>query len=173
MTEVVGGLRDRFIKDSVYQYLKHRLDLLGWFDAGRRHEQVVFLDEPQNLMEEITANTLALSTEDHLEEDVELGSGLSELRWQMYIDFYAENDDVGTHLIRDVAAILGGRMPSIDAARRAVPVYDFSAATPPVLFVVGIENVRTDKAHDWPHQWLRHWQSCAFEIVDSYDDEDL
>lgn len=172
MATVVGGLRARFIKDSVFSYVRDKLGDLHWLDqTGRQHSPVTFVDEPQNVTEKIESNTLALSTENTGETDLELGSALSEFRWPMWLDFFAESEAVGIHLVGDVAAILAGRMASIGAHRRAIPVYDFAQATPAVLFVVQIENVRTEKAHDWPHQWLKHWHSCSFDIVDEYTDE--
>jgi hypothetical protein len=168
MTIYVGGIRDRFIKDSVFDYLQDKLGALGWFDAGREHTPITFVDEPADTREEIAPNTLAFSTDNKVPTDVELGGQLAEHTWSMWVDFYAEGDAISVHLIEDVAAILGGRINAIGAGRPFIPVFDYSQATPSQIFTVEVDRVRTDKAHDFPHAYLRHWRACSFDIIDAY-----
>lgn len=172
MTIYVGGVRERFIKDSVFEYLKGKLATLGWFSDGRQHAPVRFTDEAVDIRQLVEPNTLTLSAENNLAEDVELGGLLTEFTWTMYVDFYAESEAVGLHLIGDVAAILRGQMSSIGASRAYVPVFDYFQATPvDPIFFVSVEKVRTDKAHDFPHMQLRHWHACSFDIIDAYGDD--
>lgn len=172
MTIYVGGVRERFIKDSVYAYLKLKLGALGWFDAGRQHTAIAFHDEAVDVRQLVEPNTLTLSGENNIATEMELGGMLTEFNWSMFVDFYAEAEALGLHLIGDVAAILRGQMSSIGADRAYVPVFDYFQATPvSPIFYVGVENVRTDKAHDFPHAYLRHWHACTFDIIDAYGDD--
>lgn len=172
MTTYVGGLRARLVHDSVFAMLRDALATLGWFDASANHSTITFNAEALPPDIEVPLNTMALADEDEQGEDLELGSGLQELRWQMWVDFYAENDTIGLHVIRDVKDILEGRMPSIGRGRPTVDVYDYTLATPVVVFAADIEDVRTDKGRDFAQPWLRYWRACAFTVVDTYDNED-
>ncbi len=167
----VGGLRARLIHDSVYAMLHDALDQLGWFDAVASRSQITFLSDALPPDVEVPFNTLALADEGETGDDVELGSQLQETRWEMWVDFYAENDSLSLHLIRDVKDILQGRMPSIGRTRPVVEVYDYTLATPVVIFNVEIEDVLTDRAKGFPQPWLRAWRACGFTVVDTYDDE--
>jgi hypothetical protein len=129
--------------------------------------------EPYPMDVEVPLNTLALSDEDISGDDIELGSNLAEQTWAFYVDFYAENDPIGLHLIRDVKDLLEGRMPSISRTAPILPVLDYTLATPVSVFTCQIESVKVSKAHDFPHPWLQHWYSCSFDIVDTYGDEVL
>lgn len=172
MTAYVGGLRARLVHDSVYRMLYNALDALGWFDVTSSRSTVQFNSEPLAPDIEVPFNTVALADEDDRGEEIELGSQLQDLRWQMYVDFFGENDAISLHLIRDVKDILQGRMPSIGRSRPVVDVYDWTLATPVAIFSVDIEDVFTDKARDFPQPWLRAWRSCGFTVVDTYNDED-
>lgn len=172
MTAYVGGLRARLIHDSVYSMLYTALASLGWFTASPSHSPITFNSEALSTNVEVPFNTLALADEGSRGEGIELGSLLQENRWTMWVDFYAENDSISLHLIRDVHDILEGRMPSIGRSRPVIDVYDYTLATPVVIFEVEIEDVHTDKAQDFPQPWLKSWRACGFTIVDTYDDED-
>ena len=173
MTTYVGGLRARLVHDSIHAMLRAALDNLGWFTASPSHAPITFLSEPLAPDVQVPFNTLALADEDDRGDEIELGSQLQELRWQMYVDFFGENDAISLHVIRDVKDILEGRMPSIGRSRPTADVYDYTLATPVVIFTVDIEDVFTDKARDFPQPWLRHWRSCGFTVVDTYSDEDV
>lgn len=169
----VGGLRARLVRDSVYRTIEKGLRDLGWFTSHASRSPVQLLPEPVALDREVPRNTLALGDEIDDETALELGSGLSEFRWSMFLDVYAENDSIALHLVGDVAAIMGGRMPSIGRSAPVVDVWDYTLATPVAIFRVEVENVRTAKAHDFPQPWLRFWRSCTFQVVDAYTDEDV
>ncbi len=76
MADVVGGKRQRYIRESLYQLLKQNLAELGWFDAGRAHDPITF--EPYGVDQEsqIAINTVALSDENERETGWELGRQL-------------------------------------------------------------------------------------------------
>ena len=171
MTTYVGGLRARLVHDSIYHMLYSALEDLGWFAPSSTHSAIAFNSEPLAPDIEVPFNTMALADEDDRGEDIELGSQLQELRWQMYVDFFGENDAISLHVVRDVKDILQGRMPSIGRWRPTVDVYDYTLATPAAIFSVDIEDVFTDKARDFPQPWLRAWRTCGFTVVDTYNDE--
>lgn len=171
MATYVGGLRARLIHDSLFYMLRDGLRALGWLTAGPSHAPITFLAEPTQADQEVPINTVALADDDSRGEDLELGSNYAEQRWTFFVDFYAENDPIGLHLIRDVKDLLEGRMPSIGRTRPVVYVYDWTLATPAVIFACEIENVSTARAHDWPQAWLKHWHSCTFTVVDAYANE--
>lgn len=171
MTTLVGGLRSRMVFDSCYKVINDSLTALGWFGPSRRHAPINFTAGEQNTLVEVPLNTLALSDENVSSTPWELGSELAEhTRWY-YVDFFAEDDAVGKHLIGDVRDILEGRLPSIGRRGATMPVYDMRQATPPVLFSCEVANCRIDRAHDYSHEWLRHWYSVQFVLLDYYGDE--
>ncbi len=100
-----------------------------------------------------------------------MGSGLAEQTWSFFVDFYAENDPIGLHLIRDVKDLLEGRMASIGRTKPLLVVKDWTLATPAQIFTCEIEDVRTARAHDFSNSWMKHWHSCSFTIIDTYADE--
>ena len=167
----VGGLRARLVHDSVFNMLRDALTALGWFAPSATHTPITFISEPLDPNVEVPLNTIAIADADDRGDDIEMGSLLQELRWQIFVDFFAENDAIGLHLIRDVKDVLEGRMPSIGRTGPFVNVYDYTLATPAVLFAVDIEDVFTDKGRDFPQPWLRNWRSCGFTVVDTYADE--
>jgi hypothetical protein len=171
MSDIVGGLRARLIRESVFEKLRTGLTDLGWFDAGRPHSPIILESRSQNQDETIVINTVALSDENDFESGWEMGSNLTEQTWQMYVDFFAENDALGLSLIRDVRDILRGRFTSIGQDSTFFNVYDYRQATPPILFQCEIQNVDTDRAHGFLKPWLEHWYACNFEVVDAYASE--
>lgn len=171
MSIFVGGLRARLIKDSIYEMLYYNLQSLGWFTPSLKRSNITFPSESVPVDEQVPLNTLVLADETLDTEPIELGSNLGEASWQFFVDFYAENDTLGLHLIRDVKDILEGRMLSIGRSFPVIDIYDYSAATPEKIFDVLVEDVRVDKAHNQLQPWLRHWYSCEFTIIDSYNSE--
>lgn len=168
----VGGLRARLIHESIYREVHSALDALGWFDPDRQHSPVQFLSTGVHDPENVTVNTAALADWDMFENENELGSQQSEMRMAYYIDFYAENDAIGKHFSYDVKDILTGRMPSIGRGQPNIPVYDYSVATPDLLFYVQVENTFIDRPSVFERPWMRYFRTVAFEILDVYSRED-
>jgi hypothetical protein len=171
MSSVVGGLRAQLIRESIYQTLYQALADLGWFDSGRRHKPITFPGVTETNENEIPINRIALNDEDMFGFDLEFGSTATETRWTYWVDFYAENDSLGKHVIYDVRDILGGRMSTIGRSHSSVVVWDYTLATPAPIFKVGVEDIVVDRAHDFPKPYQKHWYACRFTIVDAYDDE--
>lgn len=171
MSTIVGGLRARLIRESLFEMLRDSLDQLDWFDPTRPHKPIIWESRGHRPDEEIIINTAALSDENMDETDWELGSQMTEHTWQMYVDFFADSDALGLHFIRDVQDILRGRFTVIGRSRPRFDVYDFRQATPPVIFSCELENVVVDKAHGFLKPWLEHWYSCSFQVIDYYDSD--
>lgn len=172
MVQPTGGLRKRLIRESLYQMLYESLALLGWFDTGRQHAAISFESEPINPEDPVPVNTIALADSNDSDQEIELGSNLAEHRWTFYVDFFAEKDSLGLHVSGDIKDILTGRMASILRTDPSFSVYDYSYATPPLLFTCQIDLVMRDKAVTWskPHQ--KHWYAVRFDVIDYYGDED-
>jgi hypothetical protein len=170
MSMVVGGLRARLIRDCTYELVRDKVIELGWQQPGRRHLPIVFRASVVPWEEEVPLNTVAISQTDVSDEPAEMGSNLSDDSWTFYVDLYAEDESVGTHLIHDIRDILRGKMPSIGRSRPILPVYNEDRTE--VLFNCDIEEVIIDRANDFPKAWQRYWYVCRFRVVDTYGDED-
>lgn len=174
----VGGTRTRLISDSFYQMIRQSLMALDWFNPARQHEPVELVRGEVSWDEPTAINTLAISDVDITDTEIELGSNLTEDRWSVYVDFYAENDSLGTHMAGDIRDILRGKMPSIGRDRPICSVYDYTQVldpdvdVAPFLFNVDIENVMLDRAHNASRPWMQHWFSVRTDLVDEYGDED-
>lgn len=171
MTTITGGLRLRLVRQSLYEMINDALDQLNWFDGTRPHLPVTFEAKSQNHEEQIVLNTGALSDDNMLSDDIELGSHLSEHRWSFYVDFFGESDALGLHFIGDVKGILEGRINSIGRSDPSFSVYDYRQATPSIIATCQIQDVVTDRAHGFLKPWLEHWYAAQFTVVDVYGDE--
>lgn len=172
MTVYSGGLRLRLIRESLYQMIHDALDDLHWFDSGRQHRPVTFLPGLVPDYDKVEANTAALADLDMVESDIEMGSLLAEHNWRIYVDFFGENDAVGTHFIHDVRAIVGGRMPEVGRSDPSFVVYDYTMATPAELFTCEIEGIMVDRPTTFERQFQRHWFTCRFDVLDFYGRSD-
>jgi len=174
MTIPVGGLRARFVHDSLFAYLQSGLVLLGWVDSPlpRRHSPIDFIAQSPNIQVEVPLNTLALSDEGVSDAPAEIGSLFAEHTRSYYLDFFAENDAVGKHLIGDMRDILEGRMPSLGFTGPEFPCLDFRMATPTAFTFGEVQRVQVDRAHNWAQRWLQHWFSLSFQVVDYYGTDD-
>jgi hypothetical protein len=112
MATVVGGLRARFIHDSVEAALLDMLTQLHWLDAGRRHTPITIVPKPQKWDDPIEFNSITVDMQDMADEEAEMGSNLTNDTHTVYVDFYAENEAIGTQVIGDLAAALRWKMPS-------------------------------------------------------------
>jgi hypothetical protein len=163
--EPLGGLRDRMVFESFARMLKDALTELGWFDPDRAHDPIIWRTSIVPESEELPRNTLAISTEDSSSEGIEIGSGLSEDRSVVVVDFYAQNDALGRHLAGDVRDVLRGKMPPVREDSEFV-VYDWREEPPVPLFWADIEAVALDRAHGFDAPFRRHWFSVMAEIVE-------
>jgi hypothetical protein len=168
MVDYVGGIRERLIADSVYQLIKTGLTDLGWFDSGRPHMPLHIRTTSVGNDEEIPLNTIVVNETTSIDNQAEMGSNLGEITTTFYVDFYAEKESIGKHVIHDVRDILKGRMPDIGRTASNLPVYDWFMATPSLIFTCDIEDVVVDQARDFPKPYQKYWWACRFDIVDCY-----
>lgn len=167
----VGGLRRRLVYDSVAAMIRNGLDDLGWFDPGRDHDEVKFVERPSGWEEKISFNSVAITAEDTTDDPAEMGSNLTDDTWNYSVDVYAEDEPVGIALSGDIFDIVRGKMPSIGRTGPILYVIDFSAATPSRIFTCDIVNPGIDRAHGFPKAWQQHWWAVNFQIIDTYNDE--
>jgi hypothetical protein len=156
---LTGGLRDRMIIECVTKHIEDRLTSLGWFDPGRQHLPIVLVDEYPDEDSEPPLNTLAFSTELGTGQDSELGTIAELFSLTMYVDFFAENDAIGRHLVGDIYAFL--------KENRVLSVTDLSLVDPTIEFFVEVDDdVETRKSARSVNAWQRHWYICAFTLTD-------
>lgn len=168
----VGGLRVRLVFSSLYNMLDTALTDLGWFDPGREHLPITFLGEPVDDELEVPLNTLVLTGEQIFTSDIEMGSPRADFTRQFYLDFYAESNALGEHLIYDVKDILQGRMPSIGRTGPIFTAYDYTITpTAPVIGYGEIDGVFVDRAPKGSNAWKNNWWSASFTVTDTYSDE--
>ncbi len=168
MTVYAGGLRSRLIRDSLINMVTDSLAALGWFDGNRQHTKLTVVATAVPEEEDVPYNTLAFSDDDISSYDEEMGSNYSEHRWNWFIDFFAEDNSIGLHVIQDIKAILEGRFSSIGRTGSILKVYDYTLATPSHIFTCEIEGVATHRAHGFPRAYQRYWHSCSFDVLDFY-----
>lgn len=171
MTVPVGGVRYRLIKDNLESMLRTALDDLDWFNTARKHKPVTLTGEPINPGVELQPNIISISTEDMETTEWEMGSGLEEHRWDIYLDVFAESNAIGLHLAGDLQDILKGKMPSIGRERPTLPVLDLRQTTPTQIFVCQLENIKLARVRNWTDPWNEHWWALLVEVVDYYDSE--
>lgn len=167
-TNPVGGVRVRLIKDAVYTVINSGLTSLGWFNGGRQHAPLSIRTEAVKPDEEVPMNTISIEDANITGLDAELGSFEMENRMDYFIDFYAESDALGTHVINDIKDILRGKITVLGRSTTAIPVYDVSNATPHIIFYVDVDSVRVDRAHQFTHPWQEHWYSISLVLTDYY-----
>ena len=167
---IVGGLRRRLIKDSFYTMMNTALTDLGWYkkNTGLMNEPFVFLSEQVDTEQAIKPNTVGFSFENMVSSEVELGSDLTEDRWNVYVDILAEDEAVGTHLSGDIMDILRGKFTKIGRGKPSYQVYDLKGNE---AFIVGFDNVDINRVRDWVSPHNKFWWIVACEAVDYYYDD--
>ena len=166
-----GGMRFRLIRDNFENMLRVSLADLGWFDSGRSHAPVSLVSKPVDFNVEIKPNLIGISPEDMSGTELELGSNLEELRWDYYIDVFAESDAVGLHIVGDIQDILKGKMPSIGRSRPNFSVLDLAAASPSHLFYCHLEGVEFGRQRNFGKAHMQYWWTLYVAVIDTYYDE--
>lgn len=172
MSEIVGGLRARLIRDSVLAHIRNGLEDLGWMEPGRRHRPIEVIYRPKSWDEVITPNLVALSADEESQPaSAEMGSGLRVNSVNYELHLYTESESLGLDLSGDMEDWLRGRVGS--SSRPIVPLQDLRQATPPVF---GYARINTDameiyrEATRYDKPWLVNWFILGFTVVDSYDE---
>lgn len=170
---VAGGLRSRFIRDSLQNMLRDSLEARGWFESNRRHKPLLFVIESLDWDQPIELNSLAVSAADMNGTSAEMGSNLTDDQLDFYVDFYAESETLGLDVIHDVRDILRGKLSSIGRWRPILEVYDYSLATTVVIFNCDIEDVVVDRATGFNRPWMKHMWNIRFTVVDTWLDDSV
>lgn len=173
-----GGLRTRFITDSVRLTVIAALEQLGWFDptvfdtppGARQHHPVRYVARPIDWNVAIEPNCIAINSENIVDEPRGLGGEVDDMV-RCYVDVLAEDDQVGWHLVRDVRDIILGQMTGVGRPGPVVDVYDFRLATPAPFTTVGVEDAFIDRGFAEGHDWMAHWFLVAIDLVDEYAEE--
>lgn len=173
-----GGLRTRLIVDSVRVMIIAGLEQLGWFDSTvydtppgpRTHQPFHYITRPYNWDIEIIPNSLAINSEDVSDTPLGLG-GDYEDTIELYLDLFAQDDELGWHVIGDIRDLILGKNPELGRISPMVDVYDFRQATPAPFTQVELTDVRIDRAQGEARDWQRHWFMIRINAVDDYADE--
>lgn len=166
---IAGGLRDRLLKDSFYALVEQALNTLGWLDSGRAHRPISLIQKPQHWDVPVAPNTVTVDFTSSEVTEWEVGSRLTSDLHIGYVEIYAENDSLGTHLSNDVRDWLRGRL-QVKASGVTFPIFDYrQGSTPPVIGYMDISDIsalRNAAANN--DLWLRHWFRVRCEIRDTY-----
>lgn len=173
-----GGLRTRLIVDSARVAVLAGLEQLGWFDATvhdtppglRHHLPFRYLPRPTLWTDDVQPNSLAISSEDVSDEPLGLG-GEVEDRIELYIDLFAQDDDLGWHVSGDIRDLLVGKFPEHGRGAPLIDAYDFRQPTPAPFTQVEVEDVVVDRAQGEAREWRRNWFMIRVRLLDDYDDE--
>lgn len=173
---IVGGLRDRLIVENLRNLIESGLDELGWFDQSNAliNHGLQVRTEPIADDEEIRPNVIAITDEDIISSEYELGNeSLTESTWAYAIDIYAEDNASGKHLCGDIRAILEGKFTSsVQYSGRTLPIFNLTEATPTQVFTVDIENIASGKQRVYGKPYQKYWWTILFDVVDIHGSED-
>jgi hypothetical protein len=91
---------------------------------------------------------------------MELGSKAERLHTSLFIDFFAENDGLGRHVVGDIATHVN------DVGQ--FTVYDYEQVSPPAEFVVQVatNSLERSKPVRAVNAWQKHWHSVAFVVIE-------
>ena len=159
---LTGGLRDRMVLQSVVTAITGEMTTLGWFNmTGKQYSEITILDEYPDDKDEVAINTMAFSLGGVQRSEMELGSNAQTLYFPIYVDFFAESDGLGRHVVGDIANFVN-RVGQFT-------VYDYSASpTPTAEFVVllGEGSLETTKPDRAVNNWQKHWHSVGFVVTE-------
>lgn len=174
MAEVIGGLRDRFVRDSLRSMLEGALDELGWFDVGRAHRRSVrVLGKPLSWDNPVEPNLIGIGTKQSEGEEVELGSRMIAMGIPFLIDICAESESVGVELANDIFDIVRGQHPDAGRTRPTFTIYDFRTATPtPIGYCEVSEPLIAKTPTRVERAWLQNWYTVGFMATDTYTDDE-
>ena len=170
MSEIVGGLRRRLIKDNFYYMVYNSMDQLNWFntDAWKSNSPVELLPEQLDPSKEIQPNKVSISAEELNIRAWEMGSTLDEYAWDIYIDIFAEDESVGIHLSGDIYDILVGKFGSIGRSDDKLDVYNLAIDGEPFLFTCELKNIETARVREWNKPFNKYWWVIGCTVVDYY-----
>lgn len=169
MSGVFGGQRHRLIADSLFNMVNGCLIQLNWMTKTSWHEPVVILPDAVDDDEEVVFNTVAVSEDGIIPSEFELGSSMTQDRWNCWFDCYTQNAVVGKTLGADIRDILIGLHPDVGRTAGGLIVLDYTQATPVPLFNVDICNVDLVRVRTTTHPWQRFWWTVRCDLIDEYN----
>jgi hypothetical protein len=168
MSEIVGGLRRRLIKDNLYYMIHNSMDQLNWFSGDLSNDPVELISEQIDSSKEIKPNKISISAEDLNTREWEMGSTLDEYAWEIYIDIFAEDESVGIHLSGDIYDILTGKFTSLGRSDNRFNVYNLAVDGEPFLFSCELRNVEIGRVREWNKPFNKYWWVIGVTVVDYY-----
>lgn len=171
MTAYVGGIRDRLIHDSLYNYVKDGLTAVGWMNHGRSHQPLDLVPEQKDWEDELALNTITISPSNVYDEQWELGSYASKNITTYWIDVYGESEALGLQISGDVRDILRGKFTTLGFGAAELPVFDYTQESPVQIFYCDIEHVRRDRAQSYSKRYQRFLYMISVDIIDYYSDD--
>lgn len=173
-----GGLRSRLIADSVRLVILAGLGGLGWFDGTvydsppgpRRHRPLRYVPRPLNWDDSLYANAIAISTDDIYDNPLGLGGDVEDTS-EMWVDVFAESDQLGWQLAMDTRDVVLAKFPDLGRTAPVIDVYDLRQATPSPFTQVDVADVQVERAEGEARQWQAHWFMVRVDLEDDYSDE--
>lgn len=151
--------------------LDKALDDLGWYTSTLVDNPVELLSESVMNPEEIKPNKIAISAEEMMTREWELGSDLDEYSWDIYIDIFAEDEITGIHLSGDIYDILKGKMSSIGRTSSTLEVYDLRDDGQPHLFTCELRGIEQGRVREWSKEYSQFWWVVGMSVIDYYQGE--
>jgi hypothetical protein len=169
---IVGGLRDRLLKDSFYAQVEQALNTLGWLDPARNHRPIILTDKANHWDVPVEPNTVTVDFTSSTVDEWELGSPMTQDIHIGYVEIYAENDSLGVHLSNDLRDWLRGRLQE-GLVGVTFPIYDFrQGSTPPVIGYMDLSAVSSLRNVVISEEvWLQHWFRVRCLVRDTYTAE--
>ncbi len=166
---VIGGLRARLLQDSLRDHVRQCLDQLGWLAPNRYHQPIILAEQPNHWSVPVVPNTIAVDFAGSGVSEWEVGSDLTSDLHTAFVEIFAEDDSLGTHLAGDLRDWLRGRLAATPMGV-TFPIYDFQqGATPPIIGYMDIDPVSALRNVPMSGAvWLRHWYRVRCEIRDTY-----
>lgn len=168
MTEIVGGLRRRLIKDNFYFMLHNCLDQLNWFNPSSDNQPLELVPDQLDPLKEITPNKVSISSEEMSTRAWEMGTNLDQYSWDIYLDIFAEDESVGVHLSGDIYDILVGKFGSLNRTDSKLDVYNLAVDGEPYLFTCEFQNVEIARVREWTKPFNKYWWVIGLTVVDYY-----
>lgn len=163
MSDIVGGLGERLLRDSLLRHVRLALDELGWFEESTDHRPVQLIDTPFDWDVPVEPNLIAISFEVTQAEEAELGNErFIQSTDDVTLVVYAESESLGVELSGDIMAILTGNLPAIGRDRPTFSILDLQQPTPPSVGYARVDGATMNRI---PTSVKRSWRAFWFEIT--------
>lgn len=174
MTEPLAGIRDHLVWESFHQWLHGHLDALGWFGPLAKLTGSDTVDRPPITWRTsgfadrttIPVNTIIVSQADTDSVELEVGSYLTEESTQVWVEFFASDDQLGRMVTGDIKALCQGKY--IGRSEDPVfPVMDWREDPPTELFIGHMADVQRMHGGQNPTSpEMRHWWGVALDLLE-------